>query len=203
MRVDEEQGLQRGGHGATSAHQQAEMHEAEESPLVWNNVKKAWVSADDFEADDEGTAVQPSSSSADSPNGSHVPIPGAGRKPVRAISAISDGEPIYVAFEDEDPDNPFEWSRKKKWIMTGIGSWLTTLGEFVCLAGSIRIPGRAHPLTDRLSFCFCSGYRWSRLRSRYSKYASGTRPLAHHGFPGFLSLPSGLWTGSTGSCTNI
>lgn len=135
--ADEERGLPNGYNGnleggvgiASSARERAEVHEAEESPLVWSEGKQTWVRADDFEADDDGPVVQASSSSADSPTGSHNILPAAGSRPVRAISAYSEGEPIYVAFEDEDPDNPFEWSRKKKWIITGIGSWLTTLGE--------------------------------------------------------------------------
>lgn len=130
----EKQGLPHspaGGLSATSAEaERAEQHEAEQSPLVWSEVKRTWISVDEAEADDEATAVQASSSSADSQSGPRQSLPTAGSKPVRGISAFSDGEPIYVAFEDEDPDNPFEWSRKKKWIMTGIGSWLTTLGKW-------------------------------------------------------------------------
>lgn len=41
-------------------------------------------------------------------------------------------EPIYVTFDDDDPDNPFDWSRRRKWTLTLIGSWLTTL---VAIAG--------------------------------------------------------------------
>lgn len=110
--------------------ERAEIHEAEGAPLVWSEAKRAWISAEEAELDGEET-LQASSSSVDSPPGSqnvltaHTPS----KKPVRAISALSDGEPIYVAFEDEDPENPFEWPRKKKWIITGIGAWLTTLGK--------------------------------------------------------------------------
>lgn len=122
--------------GAPGFSERAEIHEAEGSPLVWSEAKRTWITPEEaIEADGEATTLQASSSSVDSPSGSQNAITSGGgkqvKKPVRAISALSEGEPIYVQFEDEDPDNPFEWPKKKKWIMTGIGAWLTTLGEQV------------------------------------------------------------------------
>lgn len=164
MRLDdEERGLTQGA--ATNSgvldeafEERAEMHEAEGAPLVWSEAKKTWITTQEAELDGEET-LQASSSSGDSPPGSQNPLPSSGapgKKPVRAISALSDGEPIYVAFEDDDPDNPFEWPRKKKWIITGIGAWLTTLGmcpptfSFKCE----KVESTAHPLHDRRSCCY-------------------------------------------------
>ncbi|KAK9894077.1 MFS general substrate transporter [Cystobasidium minutum MCA 4210] len=131
--------------GAPGFSERAEIHEAEGSPLVWSEAKRTWITPEEaIEADGEATTLQASSSSVDSPSGSQNAITSGGgkqvKKPVRAISALSEGEPIYVQFEDEDPDNPFEWPKKKKWIMTGIGAWLTTL---VAIAGPGFVAGTA------------------------------------------------------------
>lgn len=119
---DEERGLAPPSQLDEAALQQAEEHQAEE-PLVWSQAKQTWISAGNQDNDDEEYSTPNSTSIVG--NG-HA----GGKRPVRAVSdAFSDSrEPIYVAFEDEDPDNPFEWSRRKKWIITGVGAWLTTLG---------------------------------------------------------------------------
>lgn len=184
------------------------MHEAEGAPLVWSEAKKTWITTQEAELDGEET-LQASSSSRDSPSGSQNPLPSSGapgKKPVRAISALSDGEPIYVAFEDDDPDNPFEWPRKKKWIITGIGAWLTTLG--MCLSTFSfkceKVESTAHPLHDRRSVAiFCSRYRWTWICGRHGQHARGTWIVAYHGLSCLFTLPVRLRPGPPRPCPNL
>jgi hypothetical protein len=150
MRRDEEQGLS----ASASFAERAEEHEAEAQPLVWSEAKKTWVSISDIDNDDIQT------STTASPTGSQNAL--AGNKPLRAISeAYSESrEPIYVGFEDDDPDNPFEWSRKKKWIMTIIGSWLTTLGKLIKCGIHHRTAKMLTGKTRSSSHAFLHAFQW-------------------------------------------
>lgn len=105
------------GHPALSG--SGESHQAEERPLTWSTTMKTWVPAESRANSEDN--VLPPNSAAVQPRRQITP----------AISTFSESkEPIYVTFEAGDPENPLEWSRKKKWIITGVGSWLTTLGMY-------------------------------------------------------------------------
>jgi len=85
-------------HDKMAAHEQAleryESHQAEQPPLVWSDVQHAY---------------RPSNAQVPSPS-SRNELPSSGL----AVEK-KDNEPIYVTFEDGDPENPFEWSHKRKW----------------------------------------------------------------------------------------
>ena len=118
--------------------EQAEAHQAEEPRLGWSDEQGRWIPGSDSDGDPHRRPRTSSTSDASSslveeqltssslsrksrdPQEEAAP-PGPGSRPARGISALSN-EPIYVQFEDDDPENPFEWSRRRKWIITGIGA---------------------------------------------------------------------------------
>ncbi|KII86602.1 hypothetical protein PLICRDRAFT_260942 [Plicaturopsis crispa FD-325 SS-3] len=54
-------------------------------------------------------------------------------------SDINASDDIYIEFEDGDPKNPFNWSRKKKWIISLCGSWFCFLVAFCASSFSVGI----------------------------------------------------------------
>ncbi|KII83384.1 hypothetical protein PLICRDRAFT_180466 [Plicaturopsis crispa FD-325 SS-3] len=46
---------------------------------------------------------------------------------------------VYIEFEEGDPKNPFNWPRKKKWIISLCGSWFCFLVAFCASSFSVGI----------------------------------------------------------------
>ena len=116
-----EAGLKPPDHDALS--ERAEIHQAEEPRLIWSDEQGGWVPSDQAVEDDaQHTKARPASDEEQSQVSSTKTLQ-EGRKPVRAFSEGSNGA-IYINFEDDDPENPFEWSKRRKWIITGIGRHL-------------------------------------------------------------------------------
>ena len=90
----------------------AEKHQSEQSPLVWSDGQKTWTKSSNEE---EGRTSRASVRSYQTAVESHFQTAAAD------TGKISSGEPIYVEFADDDPENPFNWSRKRKWVITIIG----------------------------------------------------------------------------------
>lgn len=133
---------------AHRSHEDGEEHQAEASPLIWHENHQRWVTEHEAALLAEQETVQSSpagkaSEEAGSSETVAVKNLKEGRKPLRAFSEGSNGA-IYINFEDDDPENPFEWSKRRKWVITGIGktcflggksfiadshlgAWLTTL----------------------------------------------------------------------------
>ena len=106
-----------------SVPEKVEAHQAEEPPLVWSDERKTWATRTDNPeraTSSEKPAVARSRTSVHSDE-TAVPIPFESKS---NASSEDTKEPIYVQFEDEDPDNPFDWSPKRKWIITAIGKIL-------------------------------------------------------------------------------
>lgn len=119
-----------------STGEQAEAHQAEEPRLGWSKEQGRWIPGSNDEplqrqrasstSDNSSSLVEEQLTSSSLSRKSRDPQEGAathgsGSHPTRGISTLSN-EPIYVQFEDDDPENPFEWSRRRKWIITGIGA---------------------------------------------------------------------------------
>lgn len=124
--------------------EEAELHQAEEPPLQWSDEQGTWRAPDDSQvidntshsSDNVTTAVStqlPHSEDRQSGNSSSQAsvssdarqaeeagqAAGQGARPLRQLSAASG--PIYVQFDDNDPENPFEWSARRKWTLTLVG----------------------------------------------------------------------------------
>lgn len=111
---------------ALAAAESAERHEAERPPLLWSEELQKWIPAvdPDLEANVSSNAQEPvhdqNSDADESSTATSKTLEKEAKKPVRAFSEGSNGA-IYINFSDEDPDNPFDWSKRRKWIITGIG----------------------------------------------------------------------------------
>lgn len=103
--------------------QDVERHQAEEPPLTWSAAKGTWVAAaaaaEDSDSSEHTSSNTVQSQKVEDQARNDPSSNNAGMPPNRLLSSMS--EPIYVQFEDNDPDNPFDWSLKRKWIITCVG----------------------------------------------------------------------------------
>ena len=100
----------------------AEVHQAEEPRLIWSEHHHRWVSGNELVPENDGSqhVATANASDEDQSQASSSKTLQEGKKPIRAFSEGSNGA-IYINFDDSDPENPFEWSKRRKWIITGIG----------------------------------------------------------------------------------
>jgi len=102
--------------GYGSVPERTEEHQAEEPPL--KSVNGSWAANIDSEASQ--TSSSNTLQSQEAPNNPSLSGHNAGGMPPnRQLSSMN--EPIYVQFEDDDPDNPFDWPLRRKWIITCVG----------------------------------------------------------------------------------
>ena len=96
-----------------SVPEKVEEHQAEEPPLVWSDERKTWATrTDNPEASTTRASIQTEETT--------VPTPLSASE--GNIDSSASNEPIYVQFADHDPDNPFDWSLKRKWTITILGN---------------------------------------------------------------------------------
>lgn len=102
-RDDVESGLQDSQAGSGPG--RAESHQAEASPLAWSDAQHKWTIA---------PSQLPKSKAEEAPSDASS----------HATAVLAEpNHPIYVEFDVGDQDNPFEWPRRRKWIITLIGDY--------------------------------------------------------------------------------
>ena len=94
--------------------ERAESQRAGEQPLGWDDEERRWTTEPTGATGGEDAEAAKHEKEVDSNND-------AGSASTTIVGKASQQEPIYVQFEDDDPDNPFEWSRSRKWAITALG----------------------------------------------------------------------------------
>lgn len=166
------------------AAEQAEAHQAEEPRLGWSDEQGRWIPGNanapqqphraSDASDTSSSLVEEQLTNSSLSRKSKDPQEEAaadGSRPARGISALST-EPIYVQFEDDDPENPFEWSRRRKWIITGIGACTAVGAGSTCYRNSFDQAQYRYRCANALTSCGPTPTVLSDLQARGSQPSS-------------------------------
>lgn len=129
-------------------------------PVLWNEKKRRWSGDDDEQAaeqlrqavaDEERASQSSTAVSKSSPTKPEAPVESTTK--AADEKTTDEQQPIWVSFEPGDPQNPYNWSLRKKRTTIWLVCWLTAL---VAFAGSSyqmgeqdmrRTLGSSHELT--------------------------------------------------------